>query len=67
VLRLRELSAIVHGIAPRELADRWHNVASQLGDLAARIKKTLLTADATSRMIQRVKRLGADQLSGIIR
>ena len=59
-MKVKDISAIVEGIAPLGLAQDWDNVGLLVGDPERRIKNVLLTIDVTSAVVDEARQLKTD-------
>ncbi len=59
IVRIQDLTGLLHALYPTALAEEWDNVGLQVGDPAAEVRKVLVCLDPTEKALAAAKEAGA--------
>lgn len=62
MVQVKDIMAVMEGIAPGKLAESWDKPGLAVGDLAQTVKKILVALDVTKEVIAEAVDLGADMI-----
>ena len=62
MVQVKDIMAVMEGIAPRKLAESWDKPGLAVGDPNHEVKKILVALDVTKEVIAEAAEMGADMI-----